>query len=195
MIKTKKIIQNDLEIANFFGSSKYVLNMRTLLTILTKINIIAGKSTKKNTGPPESPERLFKTPIVTKKRNKITRIIEEANNDFEFCLSHPFLNKIADISKPTLVNIEINNTVAVMADSKWLSNVASRKPKVYPANVNKFPSNKEDMRTIIETNISLLKINNKDDFSPFCLLSLLNLDKPKKKKIKATQKDETINNK
>lgn len=51
------------------------------------------------------------------------------------------------------------------------------------------------MRIIVEANISLLKINNKDDFSPFCLLSLLNLDKPKKKKIKATQKDETINNK
>ena len=84
MIKTKKIIQNDLENANFFGSSKYVLNMRTLLTILTKINIIAGKSTKKNTGPACLPERLFETPIVTKKRNRITRISEEANNNFEF---------------------------------------------------------------------------------------------------------------
>ena len=77
-------MQNGLENANFFGSSKYVLNMRTLLTILTKINIIAGKSIKKNTGPPESPERLFKTPIVTKKRNEITRMRDEANNNFEF---------------------------------------------------------------------------------------------------------------
>ena len=104
----KKIIQNDLENANFFGSSKYVLNMRTLLTILTKINIIAGKSTSQNAKVRKSPRRWFVIPIATKKRNKIVIIIKEANNDFEFCLSHPFLNKIADISKPTLVNIEID---------------------------------------------------------------------------------------
>ena len=118
MIKTKKIMQNGLENDNFFESSKYVLNIRTLLTILTKINITAGKSTKKNTRPAWLPERLFKTPIVTKKRNRITKISEEANNNFEFWLSHPFLNKIADISKPILVNIESDNAITVMM---WLA--------------------------------------------------------------------------